>query len=220
MFPNSCKTVFTLAHHFLVLLFLKILTTDFWVEALYHCIIADPLHMFASLPRTLFFFFFFSFPFIGPHPYRGSQARGPIRAVAASLHHSHSNASSEPRLWPTPKGERVTGKQLGGGSCFLGWPGKTSLIRWHLSRDLNQVRDRWGKGMLCKGTSKCEGPEAEIGLVCSRNNKEANVPRRMRMKRRAVEKDTFTEQEGSQILGLWKTYKRTIPGVPPSWRSG
>ena len=31
-----------------------------------------------------------------------SQASGRIRAVTASLHHSHSNAGSEPHLWPTP----------------------------------------------------------------------------------------------------------------------
>ena len=33
--------------------------------------------------------------------YGGSQARGPIRAVAASLRQSHSNAGSESRLQPT-----------------------------------------------------------------------------------------------------------------------
>ena len=33
--------------------------------------------------------------------YGGSQARGLIRAVAAGLRHSHSNARSEPRLRPT-----------------------------------------------------------------------------------------------------------------------
>ena len=32
----------------------------------------------------------------------GSQARGPIGAVAAGLRHSHSNAGSEPGLPPTP----------------------------------------------------------------------------------------------------------------------
>ena len=36
-----------------------------------------------------------------PMAYRGSQARGPIGAVAASLYHSHSNAESEPCLRPT-----------------------------------------------------------------------------------------------------------------------
>ena len=37
-----------------------------------------------------------------PVAYGGSQARGLIGAVAAGLHHSHSNAGSEPRLRPTP----------------------------------------------------------------------------------------------------------------------
>ena len=35
--------------------------------------------------------------------YGGSQARGPIGAVADSLRHSHSNAGSEPCLRPTPQ---------------------------------------------------------------------------------------------------------------------
>ena len=33
----------------------------------------------------------------------GSQARGLIRAVAAGLRQSHSNAGSKPRLQPTPQ---------------------------------------------------------------------------------------------------------------------
>ena len=33
----------------------------------------------------------------------GSQARGPIGAAAAGLHHSHSNVGSEPRLRPAPQ---------------------------------------------------------------------------------------------------------------------
>ena len=35
--------------------------------------------------------------------YGDSQARGRIAAVAANLHHSHSNAGSEPYLQPTPQ---------------------------------------------------------------------------------------------------------------------
>ena len=35
--------------------------------------------------------------------YGRSQARGRVRAAAASQHHSHSNAGSEPCLWPTPQ---------------------------------------------------------------------------------------------------------------------
>ena len=34
--------------------------------------------------------------------YGGSQARGQIGAVAAGLHHRHSNARSEPHLWHKP----------------------------------------------------------------------------------------------------------------------
>ena len=52
----------------------------------------------------------FSFLFFGgggfratPVAYGGSQARGRIRATAASLHHSHSNVGSEPHLQPTPQ---------------------------------------------------------------------------------------------------------------------
>ena len=33
----------------------------------------------------------------------GSRASGLVRATAASLHQSHSNARSEPRLRPTPQ---------------------------------------------------------------------------------------------------------------------
>ena len=38
-----------------------------------------------------------------PAAYGGSQARGWTGAVAASLHHSHSNVRSEPHLGPTPE---------------------------------------------------------------------------------------------------------------------
>ena len=50
----------------------------------------------------LFFFFFFFFHFrAAPAVYGGSQARGRIGAVDTSLHHSHGNVGSEPRLRPT-----------------------------------------------------------------------------------------------------------------------
>ena len=35
--------------------------------------------------------------------YGSSQARGPIGAVAAGLHHGHSNKGSEPQLQPIPQ---------------------------------------------------------------------------------------------------------------------
>ena len=45
----------------------------------------------------LFYFFLFF------RAYRGSQARGPIGATAASLRRSHSNTGSELHLQPTPQ---------------------------------------------------------------------------------------------------------------------
>ena len=48
-------------------------------------------------------FCLFSFSRAAPAAYGGSQARGLIRAVATSLHQSHSNARSEPRLQTTPE---------------------------------------------------------------------------------------------------------------------
>ena len=57
--------------------------------------------------QSLFFLFFFWSFFVffraTPTAYGGAQARGPVRAVAASLCQSHSNAGSEPRLQPTPQ---------------------------------------------------------------------------------------------------------------------
>ena len=47
--------------------------------------------------------FFFIFSRASPVAYGGSQARGPIGAVAVSLHQSHSNAGYEPCLQPTPQ---------------------------------------------------------------------------------------------------------------------
>ena len=38
-----------------------------------------------------------------PETYGGFQARGQIGATTAGLRHSHSNARSEPHLWPTPQ---------------------------------------------------------------------------------------------------------------------
>jgi len=53
----------------------------------------------------VFIFIFVFLPFLGPLPRHmgGSQARGLIGAIAASLHQSHSNKGSEPHLRPTPQ---------------------------------------------------------------------------------------------------------------------
>ena len=50
-----------------------------------------------------FFFFFCLFLMAVPVVYGGFQARGPIGAVAAGLHHSHSHAGSEACLQATPQ---------------------------------------------------------------------------------------------------------------------
>ena len=59
----------------------------------------------ARHPSIMFLLFFLSFCLfrVAPGAYGGSQARGPIGAVATSLHHSHSNVGSEPRLPSTPQ---------------------------------------------------------------------------------------------------------------------
>ena len=45
----------------------------------------------------------FAFSRAAPTTYGGSQARGPIGAVATYLLQSHSKAESEPHLRPTPQ---------------------------------------------------------------------------------------------------------------------
>ena len=52
--------------------------------------------------EVIIFFSFFLF-MAAPVAHGGSQARGPIGAVAAGLHHSRSNAGSELHLHPTPQ---------------------------------------------------------------------------------------------------------------------
>ena len=65
-----------------------------------------------SIPPSFFFVFcLLSFvvdvvvaiSWAAPAAYGGSQARGPIGAIATGLRQSHSNAGSEPRLQPTPQ---------------------------------------------------------------------------------------------------------------------
>ena len=53
--------------------------------------------------RNIKIYFFFGLLRATPAVYGVSQARGLIRAVAASLPHSHSNVVSEPCLRPTPQ---------------------------------------------------------------------------------------------------------------------
>ena len=49
------------------------------------------------------FFCLFVFSRAAPRAHGGSQAKGPIGAVAAGLCHSHSNSRPKPRLQTTPQ---------------------------------------------------------------------------------------------------------------------
>ena len=51
--------------------------------------------------QSLLWYDFFGLFRAAPMTYGGSQARGPIGAVAAGLRHSHSDARSKPCLRPT-----------------------------------------------------------------------------------------------------------------------
>ena len=65
-----------------------------------------PIHslsLISTFSSITIFFFFFGLFRAAPTAHRGSQARGQIRAIAAGLYHSHSNARSEPCLRPTPQ---------------------------------------------------------------------------------------------------------------------
>ena len=57
-------------------------------------------HIKAGRHKAFFFFWLFRAALVA---YGGSWAMGPVRATAAGLQHSHSNAGSEPNLRPTPQ---------------------------------------------------------------------------------------------------------------------
>ena len=70
-----------------------------WILVLF--VTAEPQQ---ELPEvTDFFFLVFLLFRAAPEAYRGSQARGLVRAVAAGLRHNHSNVGPEPCLRPTPQ---------------------------------------------------------------------------------------------------------------------
>ena len=55
------------------------------------------------LPDYLWLHFFVVVVFLGPHPRHMEAPRPGAESPATSLHHSHSNAGSEPPLRPTPQ---------------------------------------------------------------------------------------------------------------------
>ena len=66
------------------------------------CFMQFPLKVLHPITCYLFIYLFLLFR-AKPTAYGSSQARGQIGAVAAGLHHSHSDAGSELRLRPTPQ---------------------------------------------------------------------------------------------------------------------
>ena len=79
-------------------------TLWFLVGFVNHCATTgSPNILFCNRKSRIFVKASFFFPFFRatPEAYRGSQAGSQIGATAAGLHHSHSNAGSEPYLWRT-----------------------------------------------------------------------------------------------------------------------
>ena len=90
-----------------------------------------------SLKLFFFFFYLFAISRAVPMAYGGSQARGRIRAVAASLHCSHSNTGSEPSLWPT-----TTAHSNAGSLTQWERPGIEPTTSWFLVRFVSAAPQR------------------------------------------------------------------------------
>ena len=93
-----------------------------------------------------------------PAAYGSSQARGRIRAIAASLHHSHSNSRSKPSQVCDPHHSLQQCQILNPLSRARDWT--------HILRDTSQVCYRWAM----PGTPKCIFPDQRLqdplGLPC------------------------------------------------------
>ena len=101
------------------------------------------------------FFCFFCFFRATPSAYGGSQARGQIWAVAAGLHHSHSNMGSKPRLRPTPQLTATT----------------RSLTHWEMSgiqpallKDASQIHCRWATTGMTTLSSFLKNKQKTVGI--------------------------------------------------------
>ena len=91
-FINHCATMGTPCNSYF-----------FWTSSLSFHSAVGPANQGTHPVQIWFFCLFVSLFRAACVAYGGSQARGPMRAIATSLHHRHSNTGSEPRLWPTPQ---------------------------------------------------------------------------------------------------------------------
>ena len=103
------ENVFTWLH--MMLLIRRELVNYFFISLLKSVSLSLSL-----LPSFYLFIYLFILLFRAtPMAYRSSQARGWIRALATGLCHSHSNAGSKLRLWPTTVAHGNTGSLTHGG---------------------------------------------------------------------------------------------------------
>ena len=116
LFPNWGEVVFVVKHlpkHFCFsdsIFFLGDNKNISWKPILSTSSFCIQVLLLQSQIYFLLYYFFLFFIFClcafsraSPVAYGGSQARGPVRSVATSLHHSHSNGRSETCLWPIPQ---------------------------------------------------------------------------------------------------------------------
>ena len=76
----------------------------FWLEYSWFTILWKFLLYSIVTQAYILFLFLFFFAFRAtPMAFRGSQAKGRIRTIAAGLHHSYNSTRSKPCLWPTPQ---------------------------------------------------------------------------------------------------------------------
>lgn len=66
------------------------------------------------------------------------------------------------------------GESRGESHCFIVWPGKTSLRRWHLIYDLDKQKkqslDPWARGIKAEGKASIN-PEMGTSSMCLRNRR-------------------------------------------------
>lgn len=90
--PDStqvCENICPLIHFLSSVYILAMMNTS-WSQKLFRCFFVCLFGFFRAVPRA----------------YGGFWARGQINAVAASIHHSHSNTGSMPPLQPTPSSQQ------------------------------------------------------------------------------------------------------------------